>query len=159
MRGHLSACIQAATGFDPGMTEPETDSTGTAHVTVEVPDLARAIAQQPDDLFPEVFATARMVALMEIASARVLHPVLGADQLSVGVAMDIVHTAATPLGVTVWATARYTGRDGKLFVFDVLAHDSGGEIGRGTHKRAIVDHQRLIDGAIRRTGKQTETTG
>jgi fluoroacetyl-CoA thioesterase len=138
------------------MTEPEINATGAAHLLVGPSDLASAIGQRPDDLFPEVFATARMVALMEIASARVLHSLLGPDQLSVGVAMDIVHTAATPLGGAVSASARYAGREGKLFVFEVLARDGGGEIGRGTHKRAIVDRQRLIDGAIRRNGTPTE---
>jgi predicted thioesterase len=34
--------------------------------------------------------------------------------------------------------------------FDVIAHDPGGEIGRGTHKRAIISRERLLAGAAKR---------
>jgi predicted thioesterase len=71
----------------------------------------------------------------------------------VGVTVDVAHTAATPEGISVRATARYAGREGPLFLFEVVAHDSGGEIGRGTHKRAIVSGERLLAGAVRRNGK------
>ncbi|HEX3695354.1 MAG TPA: hypothetical protein VH374_08185 [Polyangia bacterium] len=70
--------------------------------------------------------------------------------MSVGVSVDIVHTAATPPGATVVASARFTGREGKLFVFAFEARDGGGEIGRGTHRRAIIDAKRLVEGAARR---------
>jgi predicted thioesterase len=66
------------------------------------------------------------------------------------VTIDVSHTAATPLGVKVTAAARYLGRAGKLFVFEVVARDPGGEIGRGTHKRAVVSIERLVAGADRR---------
>ena len=132
------------------MSEPVLDTTATADLLVGHSDLAGSISPNPEDSFPPVFATARMVALMEIASARLLRPFLGTGELSVGVAMDIVHTAPTPLGATVTATARYVGRDNKLYIFEVMASDPGGEIGRGTHKRAIVSTERLLAGASRR---------
>jgi predicted thioesterase len=40
--------------------------------------------------------------------------------------------------------------EGKFYVFEVVAHDRGGEIGRGMHKRAIVNVDRLLSGAARR---------
>jgi predicted thioesterase len=105
---------------------------------------------EPGDVFPAVFATSRMVALMEVAAARVLGPHLLEGELSVGVTVDIVHTAATPPGGTVTATAKFVGKDGKLFLFEVSATDDAGEIGRGTHKRAVVSAERLMAGAARR---------
>ena len=132
------------------MSEPAVDSTASAHFTVAASDLASAIDLEPADAFPPVFATSRMVALMELAAARLLRPHLRPGELSVGVTLDVVHTAATPPGATVTATARFLRREGKLFVFEVLATDDAGEIGRCTHKRAIVAAQRLIDGARRR---------
>ncbi|HET6283506.1 MAG TPA: hotdog domain-containing protein [Polyangia bacterium] len=132
------------------MTEPEQNATAVASLVVGPTDLASAISADPADTFPDVFATARLVALMEIASARVLRPALQPGQLSVGVSVDVAHTAATPAGATVTATARLVGREGKLFVFEVIAQDGGGEIGRCTHRRAIVASQRLLDGAVRR---------
>ncbi|HEY5366307.1 MAG TPA: thioesterase, partial [Casimicrobiaceae bacterium] len=66
------------------------------------------------------------------------------------ISVDIVHTAATPVGAEVVATATLRGREGGRFVFDVSARDPAGEIGRGTHRRAVVDAGRLVMGASRR---------
>ena len=99
-----------------------------------------------------MLATARMVALMEIAASRVLVALCAPGELSVGVTVDITHTAPTPLGAEVTATARYAGREGKLFLFEVSCADKGGEVGRGWHKRAIVSSERLQSGAAKRAG-------
>ena len=132
--------------------ELKPDSTGTATIVVGPQDLASSISSQTGDEFPPVLATARMVALMEVAASRVLLPLLGPGELSVGVTVDINHTAPTPLGAEVTATARYAGREGKLFIFEVSAADRGGEVGRGWHKRAIVSSERLQSGAAKRIG-------
>jgi predicted thioesterase len=132
--------------------EPEINATATAHWTVGPADLASALPIETDDEFPPVFATARMIGLMEIAAARVIQPLLGPGELSVGVTVDVSHTAPTPLGASVTATARYAGREGKLFLFEVSVSDPGGEVGRGWHKRAIVSNERLQSGAAKRVG-------
>jgi len=134
----------------PTKTEPELNTTATAQLVVGPQDLASSISVETNDQFPAVLATARMVALMEIAASRVLKPLLGPGELSVGVTVDITHTAPTPPGVQVTTTARYAGREGKLFLFEVSASDPGGEIGRGWHKRAIVTSERLQSGAAKR---------
>lgn len=130
--------------------EPQPRSVATAQLTVGERDLASVVGLERADEYPRVFATSRLVALMEVAASRILRPHLEAGEMSVGVSVNIVHTAATPLGATVVATATYTGRDGKLFTFEVLAADDGGEVGRGTHKRAIVSSERLSAGALKR---------
>ena len=132
------------------MTEPLLNSTATAQMVVGDSDLASALPMTSADAFPTVLATARMVALMEIASARLLHSCLGPGELSVGVSVDITHTSPTPKGAVVMAEAEYIGREGKLFLFEVVASDQGGEIGRGRHKRAIVSVERLQAGALKR---------
>jgi fluoroacetyl-CoA thioesterase len=132
------------------MSEPAVNSTASARLTVAPSDLANTLNLEPGDAFPPVFATSRMVGLMEVAAARILGPHLREGEASVGVSVDVVHTAATPLGVTVTATARFVGREGKLFLFEVSAADNAGEVGRGTHKRAIVSAERLVAGATRR---------
>jgi fluoroacetyl-CoA thioesterase len=134
------------------VTAPEVGATATVDLVVKESDCASALrlSNDPRDDFPAVFATTRMIALMELAGARLLHPLLQPGEMSVGAHVDVSHTAATPIEARVTATATYRGRDGKLFIFDVVAHDPGGEIGRGTHKRAIVSRDRLITGAARR---------
>lgn len=135
-----------------GGTLPEPGASGEAGLVVAFADTAKALATDPRDDFPEVLATARMVALMELAAARVLAPFLREGELSVGVDVAIRHTAATPIGVAVRAVARYTGREGKLFRFEVEALDAGGSVGGGWHTRAIIDRGRLEAGARSRTG-------
>jgi predicted thioesterase len=135
------------------MPEPEINATASAELVVGPADLASSISTAGGDEFPAVLATARMVALMETAAARVLQPLLGPGELSVGVTVDITHIAPTPPGVLVTANARYTGREGKLFVFEISAHDRGGEIGRGSHKRAIVEAERLQRAAAKRNAQ------
>ena len=132
------------------MSEPVVNSTASARLTVAPSDLANTLNLEPGDAFPPVFATSRMVGLMEVAAARVLRPHLGPGELSVGVSLDVTHTAATPPGATVTATAKFVGREGKLFLFEVSAADNAGEVGRGTHKRAVVTTERLLAGAARR---------
>ena len=132
--------------------EPEVNAIATAEWVVTEADLASALPIETDDEFPPVFATARMIGLMEIAAARVLQPLLGPGELSVGVTVDVSHTAPTPLGAKVTATARYAGREGRLFLFEVSVADPAGEVGRGWHKRAIVSSERLQAGAAKRIG-------
>lgn len=132
------------------MIEP--GSTATASLIVTGADLAGVLSHTPEDAFPPVFATSRMIGLMELAAARVMRPVLRAGELSVGVDVEIQHTAATPVGARVDAEARFAGMEGKLFVFEVAARDAAGEIGRGMHRRAIVEEGRLLQGVRRRAG-------
>ena len=144
---------ELATGRVRPIGGPEPNAIGAAELVVQRSDCASdmKLKNGPDENFPEVFATTRMIALMELASARLLKPLLRDGEMSVGVTVDIVHSAATPIGAKVNATAIYRGLDGRLFVFDVVAHDPGGEIGRGTHKRAIISRERLLSGAAKRS--------
>ena len=121
-----------------------------ASLTVRTTDTAQALSLSPDDSFPAVFATSRMIALMELAAARLMKPMLGPEELSVGVSVNVRHTAATPVGGTVRAVATYFAPEGKLFRFKVEAFDEAGPIGEGEHTRAIVATERLMAGAARR---------
>jgi fluoroacetyl-CoA thioesterase len=143
---------ELATGRVRPTGGPEVGASATVDLVVREADCASALqlSDDPRDNFPSVFATTRMIALMELAGARLMHPLLHPGEMSVGAHVDVSHIAATPIDAKVTATATYHGRDGKLFVFDVIAHDPAGEIGRGTHKRAIISRDRLVSGAARR---------
>ena len=117
---------------------------------VTAADSARLLRFSPADEFPDVLATSRMVALMEVAAARVMHACLGAGEVSVGVSINVEHLSATPLFETVRAEALYLGQEGKLHRFEVKLFDRGGLVGTGTHTRAIVEPQRLLDRARQR---------
>lgn len=123
---------------------------GRASLVVGEGDLASVLVAEKGDAFPRVLSTARMIALMELAASRALHPLQAEGELSVGVNLDVAHTAATPPGATVTATGTFLKMEGKLYVFEVVAEDPGGEIGRGLHRRAIVARERLEAGAAKR---------
>jgi len=123
-----------------------------ASLVVARSDTAAAIALSGEDSFPEVFATSRMIALMELAAAKLMRPLLAEGQLSVGVSLNVRHTAATPVGCPVRAVATYLGPDGKMCRFKIEAFDPADAIGDGDHVRAVVATDRLLAGAERRRG-------
>ena len=57
-------------------------------------DMASSFCIVEEDVFPEVFSTARMIALIERAGARALKPLLRPGQLSVGVTVNVKPLAA-----------------------------------------------------------------
>lgn len=134
------------------MSEPEVGAVAEVALIVGAEDAAARLGVEPGESYPEVLATRTMVGEMERAAAKLLRPLLQEGQLSVGVKVEIEHTAPTPVGARVVTRARFLGRDGKLFLFEVEAHDPGGPIGRGRHWRAIVDQARLLMGAEKRGG-------
>ncbi len=69
---------ELATGRVRPIGGPEPNATGTAQLVVQQSDCASDLKldNAPDENFPAVFATTRMIALMEMASARVLKPLL-----------------------------------------------------------------------------------
>ncbi len=121
-----------------------------AEFRVALADTAQVLSLDSLDTFPPVFATSRMIALMELAAARVLRPLLQAGEMSVGVGVEARHTAATPVGSRVHAEATYSGREGKLYAFEVVAYDEAGIIGTCKHTRAIISAERLMQGAAKR---------
>src|SRR3954466_1668433 len=130
------------------MEEP--DSAFNFRHRVTEADTAAALNSITGDQFPAVLATTKCIALLELAAGRLLKGECKPGQLSVGVIVDVKHTAATPVGAWVEAEATFTGRNGKLYAFEVVARDPGGEIMRGRHERALIDESRLMEGAAKR---------
>ena len=87
----------------------------------------------------EVFATPEMVRLMEIAGVAAVDHLLPDGQRTVGVALNVKHLAATPLGMTVTARAELVAVEGRRLTFRVEAFDDVEKVGEGTHQRYIVD--------------------
>lgn len=131
----------------------EIGTKATIEYKVQNKDLAENLQISVDDNFPPVFATARMVALMECSAAKMMKNLLNDGELSVGVGVDIKHLAPTLENDTAVSTATFVGMEGKLYKFEIEVVDSGGVIGTGVHTRAIVSNERLISGAKKRVGK------
>lgn len=86
----------------------------------------------------EVFATPAMVALMEKACYNCVQPHLDDGITTVGTLLNIEHLSATPVGMTVKAECTLTEIDGRKLVFEVVACDEKGIIGKGFHERFTV---------------------
>lgn len=92
-----------------------------------------------------VYATPCMVALMEGAACEAIEAGLEEGQTSVGTELNIQHISATPVGLEVSAEAEVIAVEGKLITLAVRAYDEAGDIGKGTHKRVLVNAQRFLD--------------
>ena len=116
---------------------------GEAFTLAEREDTAKEVGS--GDLL--VYATPCMVALMEGAAVQAVAEALEEGQTTVGTALNIEHTSATPVGLEVRAEAEVTAVEGKVITFAVRAFDEAGEIGKGTHRRVIVNNQKFLDKA------------
>lgn len=92
-----------------------------------------------------VFSTPNLILLMERASREALRPFLEQGEESVGIDVNIRHLAGAGMGTTVTGKARVTAIDGKKIHFAVEAWAGDRLLGSGTHVRAIVAVQKLID--------------
>ena len=92
-----------------------------------------------------VYATPCMVALMEGAACEAIAEALSETQTTVGIALNIEHISATPVGLDGRAEATVTAVEGKVISFEVKAFDEAGEIGHGTHKRVIINSQKFLE--------------
>ncbi len=92
-----------------------------------------------------VYATPCMAALMEGAACEALEGLLGDEQTTVGIELNLKHLAATPVGMEVRAEAEVTAVEGKIITFIITAYDEAGKIGEAQHKRAIVNSQKFLD--------------
>ena len=91
-----------------------------------------------------VFASPMLIAAIEAAAVDCLSGHLPADYESLGVHLDVTHTAPTPIGLTVTATATVKAIDGRKVTFDVSASDGVSRIGSGVHTRIVVDTARFM---------------
>ena len=103
--------------------------------------------------FPEVFATGFLVGLMEWACVRAMAPYLEPGEGSVGTAICVTHTAATPPGLTVTVTCELVEAQGRRLRWRVSAHDGVDEIGSGTHERAVILVDRFVAKVERKAGE------
>ncbi len=90
-----------------------------------------------------VLATPVMINLIEAAALAAVEHRLPAGHQSLGIRLDVSHTAATPVGLRVTATAEVTAVEGRTITFRVEARDEREVIGGGTHQRVVVNVARF----------------
>ncbi len=113
--------------------------------SVEVDDNNTAASMGSGDL--PVFATPAMIALIERTAFESVLPYLEPGMSTVGTHLDVAHSSATPIGMTVVCETELVEVDRRRLVFSVKVYDSAGEVGSGTHERFIVDAMKFMDKA------------
>lgn len=108
--------------------------TGTADMVVGTRDTAPRVGSGRI----AVLATPVMINLIEEAALAAVEDLLPEGKQSLGTHLDVSHIAATPIGMTVTATAEVTAIEGRKISFRVTAHDEQDLIGEGTHTRVVV---------------------
>jgi len=92
-----------------------------------------------------VLATPEMIRLMEKAAVAAVDHLLPEGRRTVGVAVNVRHLAATPLGMMVRAQAELVAIQGRELTFRVQADDEVERIGEGEHRRVIIELERFTE--------------
>jgi predicted thioesterase len=101
---------------------------------------------------PATHATARMVALVEQAAARLMIPRLRDGESSVAFAMSVRTETRAPTGSDLRAVATHLGVAGRLHHFRVQVCDSAGLLATAELTRVVVSSRRLLALARKRLG-------
>lgn len=116
-------------------------TTGSYAKTVLPTDLASHL----DASLAPVMSTPAMVGMMELAAMDAIRPFLDAGESSVGMSIEVTHSAATPPGHRARAEAEVSKVEGRRLEFSVRAFDEVEQVGSGTHRRAVIDAAKFND--------------
>ncbi len=116
-------------------------TTGSYAKTVLPTDLASHL----DASLAAVMSTPAMVGMMELAAMDAIRPFLDAGESSVGMSIEVTHSAATPPGHRARAEAEVSKVEGRRLEFSVRAFDEVEQVGSGTHRRAVIDAAKFND--------------
>ncbi|HLX72284.1 MAG TPA: enoyl-CoA hydratase-related protein [Verrucomicrobiae bacterium] len=105
-----------------------------------------------------VFSTPSMIMLMELSAREALRPYLEDAEESVGVEVQVEHTGAAVLGSTVRAVAKVVEIEGHRVVFEVRASVGDREIGKGRHRRAVVNLDRVVSNVMKLVKEEDRVT-
>ena len=106
-----------------------------------------------------VLATPVMINLIEAAALAAVEQLLPSGHQSLGIQLDVSHTAATPVGLRVTASAEVSHVQGRTITFRVAAHDEFEPIGGGTHRRVVVSVSRFDERVQRKLAQKNSGKG
>ena len=92
----------------------------------------------------EVFATPAMIALMEKTCLESGADKIGEGNTTVGIAVNIKHLKASPVGSTIRCEAEIIEVDRRRLVFEVKCFEGETLVVEGVHERFVVDSQKFM---------------
>jgi len=104
---------------------------------------------------PDVFATGFLVGLVEWACIEAINPHIDwPREQSVGIHVDLSHSAATPPGFTITVKGTLIKVEGRKLTFEITADDGIDKISEGIHQRFIIDADRFNQNVADKAGKR-----
>ena len=93
---------------------------------------------------PKVFATGFMVGLFEFACIQAINPHIDwPKEQTVGIHINVNHTAATPPGFTITVKGKLEKVEGRKLTFSIVADDGVDKISEGTHERFVINAEKF----------------
>lgn len=100
-----------------------------------------------------LIATPVFISQMIKASVNAVDNLLPTGLVTVGRGINLTHEAPTMVGMTLKVIATLKEINGHKLLFEIVAFDDFGEVGRGTHERIVVQRDRLFRHAEERLCK------
>jgi len=105
-------------------------------------------------VMPRVLATGFMVGLIEWTCIQAVNPHIDwPREQTVGIGVDLTHTAATPPGLVVTINVKLEKVEGRKLTFSVVAEDDVEQISTGTHERFVIDAE-SFNNKVSRKGRE-----
>ena len=141
--------MSPASQINPALARVTPGLTGTAELIVTAEHTASFVGSGRI----AVLATPVMINVIEAAALAAVEHLLPAGHQSLGIHLDVSHTAATPVGLRVTASAEVLRVEGRTITFRVEARDPFETIGGGTHQRVVVSVERFDARVQRKLGQ------
>ncbi|HVC96238.1 MAG TPA: thioesterase family protein [Pirellulales bacterium] len=118
---------------------PKVGTTGEQRFVVE----SKHAIDFADDRMPSVLSTPWLIWFLEHAAREAVVPLLESGESTVGVQIEVRHSAPTPPGQTVTCLARVIRAEGPLITFQLEARDEQELIARGLHQLRVIQIERF----------------
>ncbi len=92
----------------------------------------------------DTLSTPILLQLIEAAAVHCVAPNLGAEEVTLGSAVDLTHLAPTPVGFIVRIEVEIVSVDGRRVTFAVAAFDEREKIAEGTHERYVIERAKFL---------------
>jgi fluoroacetyl-CoA thioesterase len=90
-----------------------------------------------------VLSTPVLLQLVEEASMQCVQPALDPDEITLGTHVDLMHLAATPVGLIVRIEVEVLKFDGRRIEYAFTAFDEREKIAEGTHERYVTSREKF----------------
>lgn len=105
-------------------------------------------------VMPKVFATGFLLGLLEFSCIKALKPHLDwPNEQTVGIGMNMTHTAATPEGMTVTVKGKLDKVEGNKLTFSLEAFDDVEKISSATHERFVINAEKFNAAITKKNAK------